>query len=1016
MPPDHAPKLISIFDELSDIMKRKGELFKYRAYQKAIEGIMLVKEPLSNPIEQLKGISGIGPVISKKISEYMNSDDGLIKILRVERANPVNLLTTIHGIGPKKADELVKSGIESILQLRQSLETNPSILNDIQKMGLKYYDATQRRIPRDEIDLVDEYIHSVVGNIPNIKHEIVGSYRRGATNSGDIDIILTNTDTTDPSVMVRLMDKMIDDGFIIDILSRGKTKSMVMAGLPNYPPRRVDFMYSKPDEFAFAILYFTGSKIFNMVMRHRALALGYSMNEHEIVRIDGKKKGDKIDHTFPDEESIFKFLGLAPKLPSERTDGSAVVVTDEIPRYSVATIHSTDTTDPTFSISESIIKFRSNGIGYIESLSEHNVSQIIREANTNYYNSTNDESDPRLLSDNEFDVLKEYMERIYPTNPVLREIGAPITKGKVLLPENMPSMNKIKPTTGALQSWLLDYSGPYCITPKMDGVSGMYVVDEFGKSSMFTRGDGKYGQNVSHLIPFMNLPKKPQMIIRGEFEITRHKFSTKYTDKFKNARNFVSGVINQKTRDPEKYSDVDFVAYETIHPHMKPSEQFIFLEMHDIPHVPHVLVDTLTNEDLSKRLLEIRANHIYDTDGLVVANDALYERTPENPKHSFAFKQVLSDQTAEVKVLGVEWTPSKDGMLKPVVHIEPVTLSGVKIEYVTGFNAKFIRDNRIGVGALITVVRSGDVIPHIMGVVEPAEYPMMPTVDYIESASGVDAIIVNIETNPIVLLKRVTGFFRGIEVDGMGPGNVKRILATNDGQFNSIAKIIHMTVDDFLMVDGFKTTIATKLHSNIRSALDRTDISIIMPATNLFGRGVGTRTIRAIMKKYPNILVSGDNDTAKIYMITSIDGIELKTAEKFVAGIDPFIEFMKEAGLFDRFVGSENTDLGAPAAHTNVSQNHPLYGKRIVFTGFRDKVLSSRLELLGIDIVPSIGKNTYMVVVKNPDDVLTLSDKVAKAKDMGIRIMDKATFVAKFVSDQVADDTVVIDTMEDKMV
>ena len=91
----------------------------------------------------------------------------------------------------------------------------------------------------------------------------------------------------------------------------------------------------------------------------------------------------------------------------------------------------------------------------------------------------------------------------------------------------------------------------------------------------------------------------------------------------------------------------------------------------------------------------------------------------KNPDHAFAFKMMLSEQVAEAKVVDVIWTPSKDGYLKPRVQIEPIKLSGVTIEYATGKNAQFIEKNRIGVGAVIQIVRSGDVIPDIIKIVKP---------------------------------------------------------------------------------------------------------------------------------------------------------------------------------------------------------------------------------------------------------------------------------------------------------
>ena len=97
-----------------------------------------------------------------------------------------------------------------------------------------------------------------------------------------------------------------------------------MAQIKNYPARRLDFMYSPPNEYAFAVLYFTGSKAFNVLMRSRALSLGYTLNEHGFHKMNGKKKGKKLNIIFHSEESIFKFLRMVYKTPHQRIDGRAV--------------------------------------------------------------------------------------------------------------------------------------------------------------------------------------------------------------------------------------------------------------------------------------------------------------------------------------------------------------------------------------------------------------------------------------------------------------------------------------------------------------------------------------------------------------------------------------------------------------------------------------------------------------------------------------------------------------------
>ena len=194
---------------------------------------------------------------------------------------------------------------------------------------------------------------------------------------------------------------------------------------------------------------------------------------------------------------------------------------------------------------------------------------------------------------------------------------------------------------------------------------------------------------------------------------------------------------------------------------------------------------TLTNEMLSEKLQDVRSTYEYETDGIIVAHDKVYMRTGKNPDHAFAFKMMLSDQVAEAKVVDVIWTPSKDGYLKPRVQIEPIKLGGVTIEYATGKNAQFIEKNKIGVGSVIQIVRSGDVIPDIIKIVKPAKEPLMPTIEYIWNPTHVDIMLVNKDDNETVKEKNIAGFFRILGVDGLSIGNVKRIMAAG---FDSVPK------------------------------------------------------------------------------------------------------------------------------------------------------------------------------------------------------------------------------------
>ena len=1008
-------KFIELMEKLSDIMLKQGEPFRARAYQKAQETIMSYPSDIVNP-DVLKGKSNIGPTIMEKLDEYVKT--GTLKVLEREKSNPVNILAEVYGIGPKKAKELVDNGITSIVQLRQ----NQQQLNDVQKVGLRYYEDVLKRIPRSEIEEYKSIFEMDFKQVatPDSRFEIVGSYRRGAISSGDIDVIITSDN---PKIFVNFIDLLIKQKVLLEILSRGPTKCLVIAKIPTSDTaRRVDFLYSSPEEYPFSVLYFTGSKIFNTVMRHQAIQMGLTMNEHGLYHLidNGKKKGEKVKYTFTNEKDIFDYLHIEYKTPEERIDGRAVIIKtpekkkpkliieeDDSEEYILTPLPKKNsnkpytnppTNPPTKPPTKKILiiesdsvdedkknihiiaivnEFKKKGIPVLEKLNENQLSSVLREANKAYYN------DEPIMTDNEYDIIKEYIEQKYPSNEVIHQIGAPVEKNKATLPYPMGSMDKIKPDTNALTNWMSKYKGPYVLSCKLDGVSGLYTT-EGSEPKLYTRGDGKVGQDVSHLIPHLRLPKTKGIVIRGEFIISKALFETKYKTKFANPRNMVAGIVNHKTINASVH-DLHFVAYEVIKPTKTPSEQFEFLKTIDVEVVLNKRENNLSNALLSQTLIDWRKTYTYEIDGVIVTDDKIYPHKAGNPEHAFAFKMVLSEQIAEAKVINVIWTPSKDGYLKPRVQIEPINLGGVKIEYATGFNGAFINDNKVGVGAIIELIRSGDVIPHIRKVNVPAEKAQMPTVPYKWNNTNVDIMLEDLESDETVREKVVTGFFRGVGVEGLSSGNVARIMKAG---FDTVPQIIKMSKEDFLVVDGFKEKTATKLYDGIREKIKTVSLVTIMSASNIFGRGFSDKKLELIMDSYPNVLLSTESNLQKVNKIASIKGMAEKTAESFVERIPEFIHFIKEAGLVKKLTEGITTEKKI------FDESHPLFGRTVVITGFRDQNLQDELKNKGAKLGTSVSKTTFVVLVKDIDDD---TSKTEEARKLKIPIMTPHEFISKYL-------------------
>ena len=975
-------KYADLMDDLAYIMRKNKDFMRARAYNNAKETIVSYKSNIVDP-EQLKGKPGIGNTIFDKLVEF--KETGSLAILRkqeklLKQRKAISVFMDIYGVGEKKAEDLVEKGVLTIADLEKRKE---ELLNDKQQIGLKYYKDILERIPRSEII---DYEGIFRENFPKEdgKMEIVGSYRRGASSSGDIDAIITSKDS---NVFKQFVDNLLEKNIIVEVLSRGPTKCLVITKLPGYvTARRVDFLYSSPEEYPFATLYFTGSKEFNTNMRERALKMGLTLNEHGFSKMEGRKKGDKLTKIFKDEKEIFDHLKMQYKTPEERNDPTIIDKSDapvekvpELkPKPEKKVTSKKKVCKKSTDAKDKIEMFKKEGIKILENASEDDLANMIDAAN----NAFHCQGKP-LMTDNEYDIMREFMEKKYPKNAALEEVGASVEKNKVQLPYEMWSMDKIKPDTGILETWMKKYKGQYVLSCKLDGVSGLYTT-EGDEPKLYTRGDGKVGQDVSHLIPYLQLPGLKGVVIRGEFIIPKQLFDDKYASKFSNPRNLVAGIVNQKTKD-SKMKDIRFVGYEVIkYPQhvngIVPSVQMKLLEEMNVETVQNKTLDHLTNDDLSEVLQNWRSSYTYEIDGIIVADDNIHPRTSGNPKHAFAFKMVLSDQVAEAHVVDVLWSPSKDGYLKPRVQIVPVKLGGVTITYVTGFNGSFIETNKIGIGAVIMLVRSGDVIPYIKSVSVPAEKPKMPDVKYIWNETHVDIMLKDKSQDSTVLEKNITGFFKGLEVDGLGAGNVTKIV--NAG-FDSIPKVLHMSKDDFLKVEGFKEKMAEKVYNSIKDKVTNASITKIAAASNTFGRGFSDKKIELILNEYPSVLSESKPDIEKIQ---KIKGIESKTANAFVEHIDDFKNFLKECKLESKL---KKTKIVAK----KVDESHPLFEKSIVITGFRDKTLEEKLKNVGAKLGSSVNKKTFALLVKDKDET---SGKTEDAKKHNIPIMVFDEFMKKY--------------------
>ena len=643
-------------------------------------------------------------------------------------------------------------------------------------------------------------------------------------------------------------------------------------------------------------------------------------------------------------------------------------------------------------------------MGFIKKNKKADIITFLMKADDAFF--SNDDNGI-VISDDIYDLIKDYVKTKYPKDAYFKRIGADV-KNKVVLPYYMGSLNKIKDSEEEITKYKEKFQGYYRISDKLDGVSCMLVYTS-GKIKMYTRGNGTEGQDISHLLGYINdippirhgndlqifgLWDNTEIAVRGELIISKENWEElgKIGKQGANPRNTVAGAINSDILNKDILTRIDFVAYSLVHPKLIDGidkvENLMF----------HTVYSTGTRflrlENLSKILERRRAESEYVIDGIVVEEVSKYYEIEKgkNPEHAFAFKSIHTLEQVEVIVSKVEWNVSKDMYMKPTVMFNEIDLDGVKIKQATGFNASYIVKNVVGPGSRIIIIRSGNVIPHIHSVLSPSANgtPSMPGtegVNYKWNDTHVDILMMNKdgEKNRDFDIKNLIYFMKTASIENMGPGNIAKIY--NAG-FDDIKKIANITRADLLTVDGFKEKTATNI-LNALAELKNMDCLILMDASNIMGRGFSYKKIKLITDTYPSILIHDKKNreiTSRLTVsdLTGVDGIAETSAKLFLTNLPKFYDFYDNLGI--KCKGNEDNAAAAASSASAASsiRNVNILDKSFVFTGFRDKDLEAYITRMGGFIKTSVSKNTDYLVVADLNDN---SSKVDKAKTLGVPII-----------------------------
>jgi DNA ligase (NAD+) len=337
---------------------------------------------------------------------------------------------------------------------------------------------------------------------------------------------------------------------------------------------------------------------------------------------------------------------------------------------------------------------------------------------------------------------------------------------------------------------------------------------------------------------------------------------------------------------------------------------------------------------------------------------------------------LTEDQKANTKVKSIEWNISKDGYLIPTLLLEPVTISGVEIKRVTGHNAKYVVDNKLGNGAEIEMIRSGDVIPYINKILKAGKV-QLPEGTWTWSDTKVDIILDNMN-NEDIIKKNLYFFFSTLDTKGLGEKVIHKLY---DAKFNTVPKILELTKDKLVKanISSFKEKTIDNILKAINMAITDVTLAKIMAASNKLGHGLGFERMKQILSHYPN-LITKYSDWSKaefIDKIKLIDSWDTKTATLFVNNFSDFIKFYNSIKKFIKIKKQV------------ISSDSKISGLIFVFSSFRDKELATMIETMGGKVSSCVSGNTDYLVVKDDSVLENKTEKIKKAEVNGVKIITR---------------------------
>jgi len=638
--------------------------------------------------------------------------------------------------------------------------------------------------------------------------------------------------------------------------------------------------------------------------------------------------------------------------------------------------------------------------------------ELLNRYATEYYTSDNPS-----VSDSEYDRLyrelveleKAHPDQVLPESPTHR-VGGKILDGFEKYSHQYPlyslqdafSREELDAFDARVRKELDDVT--YICELKIDGLSISLTYEQGIFVAGATRGDGSIGENITENlkrvkdIP-LSLPEKLDITVRGECYMPRASFDQVNQSRqengepeFANPRNAAAGTLRQLDTAVVAKRNLATFLYQEASPSTRDSQEKVLKHLEQLGFVVNqrrLLAHSM--DEVWAFIQEIgreRDQLPYDIDGVVIkVNDLAGQEqlgfTVKAPKWAVAYKFPAEEK--EAKLLSVDWTVGRTGVVTPTANLTPVQLAGTTVSRATLHNVDYIAEKDIRKDDTVIVYKAGDIIPAVLRVVE-SKRVSEERLDIPTNCPSCDSKLLHFEDEvalrcinprcPAQIKEGLTHFASrdAMNISGLGPSIVEKLFAAN--LVKDVADIYRLTVEELLLLDGIKEKSAQKLYQAIQASKENSAEKL------LFGLGirhVGSKASQLLLQNFHSIESLAQANPEEIASIESLGSVIAQSLQTYFAteGSEILLRELKESGVNLDYKGQ------------TVAANAALFGLTVVLTGKLERLNRSeaknKLESLGAKVTGSVSKKTDLVVAG-----ADAGSKLQKAQELGIEIRDEA--------------------------